>query len=359
MSQRVPDSDVECARHTLDAASVLTAHGSRLPDRSPDTAPPSRVRESIKHVLPDRFRIERVQRRSRSATSSSSVSPSAPLDGVTISGSAPRRVASTGVPLTIASIAASPNGSFHCPGIQRQAARASSSSSAPRRPARASARPAAAPAATRPPCRSAGGHGGRREPPTATLHRVHPAEIEVAFALPDRVEAVFGGIEAVVYPPRDAVAARHDRATGRWRCGVDTAGRAAVAVQGPEVRHVRSADAQRHVRVHDVGTARHIGREIGAPRRRRGFRIEGDDSGFGNITSGGGNQCDLGAEFREAPRQPHHDALKATIAADGNAGGMIQDDVHRYAVSIERADHVPRPARSRRHNCATGAGSRG
>src|SRR5216117_622864 len=58
--------------------------------------------------------------------SSSSVSRSTPTAGVTISGRAPRRVPTTGVPENSASIVGSPNGSSHCAGIHRQRARARS-----------------------------------------------------------------------------------------------------------------------------------------------------------------------------------------------------------------------------------------
>ena len=57
---------------------------------------------------------------------SSIVSHRAPTAGVTSSGSAPRRVPSTGVPESSASTLTSPNGSSHCAGFHRQRARASS-----------------------------------------------------------------------------------------------------------------------------------------------------------------------------------------------------------------------------------------
>ena len=60
-------------------------------------------------------------------TSSSRESPRAPTSLETISGSAPRRVPSTGVPLIIASTRVRPNGSSQSAGIQRHAAPASSS----------------------------------------------------------------------------------------------------------------------------------------------------------------------------------------------------------------------------------------
>src|SRR5438309_904188 len=59
--------------------------------------------------------------------SSSSVSPSAPTSSVSTSGSAPRRVATTGVPENRASMVVRPNGSSHSAGIHRQRAPASSS----------------------------------------------------------------------------------------------------------------------------------------------------------------------------------------------------------------------------------------
>lgn len=60
-----------------------------------------------------------------SAASSSTESPSAPTSAEMISGSAPRWVPSTGVPLASASISVRPNGSSHSAGIQRHAAPAS------------------------------------------------------------------------------------------------------------------------------------------------------------------------------------------------------------------------------------------
>src|SRR3989454_5925866 len=51
---------------------------------------------------------------------SSNVSHSAPTSGVISSGSAPRRVPSTGVPESRASIVTRPNGSSHSAGVQRQ-----------------------------------------------------------------------------------------------------------------------------------------------------------------------------------------------------------------------------------------------
>ena len=62
----------------------------------------------------------------RSVTSSSTLSPSAPTSGEMISGSDPRRVPNTGVPLTSASRMVLPQGSSHCAGIQSTRAPASS-----------------------------------------------------------------------------------------------------------------------------------------------------------------------------------------------------------------------------------------
>ncbi len=62
---------------------------------------------------------------SAAAIISSIDSHTAPTSGVISSGSAPRRVPSTGVPEKNASIVTKPNGSSHSAGFQRQRARAS------------------------------------------------------------------------------------------------------------------------------------------------------------------------------------------------------------------------------------------